>query len=120
MTDHFLGMKQDDLLPACQIVLSANGQVADLTGATTAGAIKLHIRMDERPDDEDLKVDGTMTIVGDPEDGTVRYEWADGDTDRAGGFTWEVEATYDGSPDRPATFPNGVNGYPGAIRPQLG
>lgn len=52
----------------------------------------------------DPKVREAASVVGDPIDGVVQYDWVDGDTDTAGEYLAEVEVILPS--EKPITFPN--------------
>lgn len=60
----------------------------DLTNAT---AVRFQMRQDN---DRRYTVDATASIVGDPEDGAVLYEWEDGDLNVAGDYICQWEITW--------------------------
>lgn len=60
----------------------------DLTNAT---AVRFQMRQDN---DRRYTVDEEAEIIGDPEDGVVRYEWADGDLNVAGEYICQWEITW--------------------------
>ena len=83
-------IKQGDIGRTYQAVLTdADGDPIDLTDAD----VKLIVR--RRPGDVLLEEDAT--IVGDPTAGTVKYVWADGDTDTPGRYAAEFEVTWTAS-----------------------
>jgi hypothetical protein len=90
-------IKRTDLLPELTAILKdADGNVVDLTGATSA---EFHMTP---VGSSTPKVDATATIV-DPPAGEVKYTWAGTDTDTAGDFYAEFEITFTGKTE---TFPN--------------
>jgi hypothetical protein len=97
-------IKQNDLEPPFEVVLVENeGEQTeapvDLTDAT---GVKFLMR--EKGDTGVAKVNAAATVVGDPLDGRVRYEWISGDTDTVGEFDAEIQVMFPSS--RPATWPN--------------
>ena len=112
-------IKQGDLRPYLKVQLvnlTEEGEVEgpqDLTGATIVFTMK------NKAADADpvLVIDEAVAdIVGDPVEGWVQYEWEPGDTDIAGSFLGEFEASYSGEP---LTFPNGKLGFDIKITPEL-
>jgi hypothetical protein len=95
-------IKKGDLLPAIVATLKdANGPV-DLTGTT----VKFILR---KVGATATKVNATAAIDGDQVNnkGKVSYTWVGTDTDTAGVYEAEWQATFTGS--KPMTFPN--DGY---------
>ena len=93
-------MKRNDTGPPLVVtLLDATAAAVDLTDAT---GIRFLMR---RKDDVALKVDGTCSVVGDPTDGQVQYEWQEGDTDTSDPrWLAELEVTFDDGVVE--TFPN--------------
>lgn len=87
-------IKRGDRLPALQATLSDEHGVYNLTGASVDVILRAP--------------NGTVTrktcTVADPTTGVVTYAWGTGDTDTAGTYQLEFEATIGG---RTLTFPNG-------------
>lgn len=81
-------------------LLDGDSTAADLTGAT----VKFLMRREGR---SDAKVDAEASVVGDPAEGIVSYQWQAADTDTAGDYEAEFEVTF--SDGRVATFPS--DGY---------
>jgi hypothetical protein len=97
MADKFY-IKQNDRLPELTgQFLTPEGDPVNLTGAT----LRLHMQRSEDTLDVAIQVDG------EPTNGRFRYAWAAGDTDEAGRFPAEIQATYPGN--RPLTSPNRKN-----------
>ena len=97
MPDIFF-IKRNDTSPSIQKTLTdAAGAAINLTGAT--------IRFHMRAKDGTTKVDATADTVGDATLGVVKYDWIAADTDTAGFFDGEFEATY--ADTTVETFPNG-------------
>jgi hypothetical protein len=91
-------MKQGDTLPAIAATLAgADGEPADLTGAS------VRFLMRTKGSSSSVLVDADATVV-DPTEGTVRYDWANGDTDTTGNHQAEWEVTFAGGEKQ--TFPN--------------
>jgi hypothetical protein len=91
-------IKRNDTRPSFTATLvDAAGNAVDLSGAAA-----LFLMRDPRT--RALKVSGAMTIV-DPAAGTVRYDWAAGDTDKAAVYQVEVQITFGDTTIE--TFPNG-------------
>ena len=89
-------IKQNDTSPSLQATLKdATLAPIDLTGAT----VMLHMK----GVDGTIKVDQEMSIT-DATAGVVQYDWQSGDTDTAGTYYVEFEATY--ADDSIETFPN--------------
>lgn len=99
-------LKQGDTQPpVIQTLYMGDGSVADLTDAVVLFKMRRMIGL-VAGDSEILVIDaGEAESLGSPEDGIVKYEWADGDTDLAGGFEAEWEVTFEN--DEVLTFPNG-------------
>lgn len=96
MADPFR-IKQGDTSPSLQYALTPTS--VDLTGATVVFSMRPALAGSA------VKVNRQaatiVTATGTP---TVRYDWAEGDTDTAGVFYGEFEVTY--SDDTVETFPN--------------
>lgn len=90
-------VKRHDLLPSIQATLKDSvGSAVDLTNYT----VRFHMWLEGALT---AKVDAEAVIVG-TSTGIVRYDWQAGDTDTAGEYNAEWQAT---SPDnKPVTFPN--------------
>lgn len=94
-------MKQGDTGPVLRRqMVDADGEPVDLTGATD---VEFHMRAEG----------GTVATINaaadpDPDQGTypgyIEYQWVDGDTDTAGVFEAEFQATL--SDGTIVTFPN--------------
>ena len=91
-------IKQNDTAPALEgICKDGNGSPVPLTGATVvfnmrlapAGAVKI--------------TTGGMATVGNAESGRQKYSWSASDTDTAGLYEGEVQATFNDG--RVRTFP---------------
>ena len=91
-------IKRHDRLPSIAAILKDSaGNVVDLTGY----AIRFHMWVDGSTTP---KVNAAAVLV-DGAAGSVRYDWAAGDTDTAGDYFCEWEAA--DPTGRTVTFPNG-------------
>jgi len=94
-----MSIKRNDTAPPFTATCTdAAGDPVDVSNAT--------IRFHMRDTSGTVKVDAAADIVSGP-DGTVRYDWAVGDTDTAGFFYGEVEVTF--ADDTVRTFPTTNN-----------
>lgn len=95
-------MRQNDLRPYLNSVLSDVNGPRDLTGET--------VRWVLRSSDNDVVTDQTSTgaqvIVTGTTSGAVRYKWLPADVVTPGNFLGEYETWPAGSSSEPATFPN--------------
>lgn len=93
-------IKEGDRDPALVAnLVDENEEIIDLTAAV---AVKFFMI---KPPGTTPKVNGSAAVVvGDPEDGTVRYAWASGDTDTPGDYNAEFEVEW--SDGTKTTFPN--------------
>ena len=93
-------IKQNDTSPSLGATLrDGSNSVIDLTDAS----VKFHMR----PVGGSTTTVDRAAVVLSPTDGTVRYEWLDGDTATSGNYQAEFQITYvNGTIE---TFPN--NGY---------
>ena len=90
-------LKAGDTSPRMDAILrDSEGEPVDLS-ATTVNLRLLHPRGGE------VVLERRVTIVSE-EDGHVRHEWGDDDTDEAGRYRVEFVATYPN--DTEETFPN--------------
>lgn len=90
-------IKQNDTSPAIQKnCLDYNGDAVNVTGAT----VEFHMRA---KNSSTVKVSAAGSVVNGAA-GTVKYQWAAGDTDTAGDFEGEFQITYADSTIE--TFPN--------------
>jgi len=108
-------IKQGDRRPYLKgqlVTLDEDGEVEgpqDLTGATVVFTMK-------NPKTGVVIIEEGPTTVLDIANGNVQYEWQEGDTDLAGDFLGEFEATFG---DEAETYPNGKLGFKIKITPQL-
>lgn len=95
-----LYVKRGDTAPPILVVLTdARDTPVDLTGATVRFKMRL-------ASGGTLKVDAEATVL-DAARGAVRYAWASADTDTAGDYVAEFQATFgDGTVE---SFPNSGN-----------
>jgi hypothetical protein len=89
-------IKSGDLQPPLEPTLLDGGEPVNLSTATN---VQLKMRASQGGP---LILDTPMTVVGDPADGVVRYQWLAGDTDTVGKFYTEYVVTWPGGPQ---TFP---------------
>lgn len=97
MTITTFTIKQGDRLPSIEATLAGADGPADLTGAT----VKFLMRT--KGASPTILIDAAATVVG-AVLGTVRYDWASGDTATIGKHQAEWEVTF--SSGKKQTFPN--------------
>jgi hypothetical protein len=86
------------------ILKNPNGTVCDLTDADRVTFTMV------RAGDKVVKIDDEDCVIVDDAAGSVRYDWADGDTDWAGEFHGWFRVYWDAADDTDVeTFPNGEN-----------
>lgn len=76
-------LKENDTLPVLEVsLLNPDGTAHDLTGST---GWKLHIKL---ADDDETVVTRDMVVVGDADEGVLRYAWTadDWDPENADGY----------------------------------
>lgn len=98
-------IKQGDLLPELQAVLSDAAGPVDLSAAS---GVRFRMRA-ARASADLIDADATIDQAGDGSDGSkgkVRYTWAAGDTATPGTYRAEFVATFTG---KELTFPNGTS-----------
>jgi hypothetical protein len=93
-------IKQNDTAPSIQMTLT--DPAGDPVDLTSAASVNFHMK----EAGQSIKIEGAATIV-DANLGTVKYDWAAGDTDTPGTYQCEVEITYSDSTVQ--TVPN--DGY---------
>jgi hypothetical protein len=91
-----LVIKAGDTYPALVTTLEENGGPLDLTGAVT-----ITMRM---ASSSVSMTDLVCSVVGDPTNGVVEYEWEPGDTDTPG--TYKVDFVIDFGSDLLQSAPN--------------
>lgn len=103
-------IKQNDLLPDLtgQFLDEITGIPQDLTGAT----LLFHMK---DPVTGTVKINRAASIDGTPTDGRFRFLWESGDTDTAGTFEGEIQATFG---IKPLTGPNRRN-FKVVIAPEI-
>lgn len=86
-------MRQNDLLPPLrgQLLNAETGAPQDLTGAS---AVVLHLRNKAL---QTIKINAAV-VVESAKQGRWRYDWTGSDTDTAGEFEGEIQATFAGKP----------------------
>lgn len=88
-------IKQNDTMPALEATLKRNGEVVDLSDASS---VNFYMKQDN-----EVKVNGSADIDN-ASKGIVVYYWQSGDTDTPGGCIGEFEVTYNSGATE--TFPN--------------
>jgi len=81
-------LKQNDREPPYECQLTAGGDILDLTGCT----VEFLMSLTTTPTVP--KVQAAATIVGDPTNGTVSYQWGSADTDTIGTYRARWLITY--------------------------
>lgn len=94
-------IKQNDRRPYWRVMLTENGDAANITGAV--GAV---FTMKDATSGT-LKINKEAMTVIEEVSGTVEYVWQAGDTDTAGTYSAEVEVDWGGGETQ--TFPS--HGY---------
>lgn len=104
--DQVFTIKQGDTLPKLvEQLFNADGTTIDLSTAT---AIELHVRFDDRTTMVHGLGDG-VSVQGNPLDGIVEYAWQDGDTLNVGHHLREWYVRFASGAD--ITVPNSRPGY---------
>lgn len=85
-----LELTQGDTAPDIQYKLHAAGNANDPVNLTDC-SVAFQMR---KPDDRRYTVNGDATIVGDPTDGRVKYEWGPNDLAVPGTYQGQFEVTY--------------------------
>lgn len=94
-----LNIKRHDLYPPIEATLTdADGVAVDLTNAS----VSMHMKRVG----SSITVTKSMEIV-EATEGTIKYDWVNGDTDIAGVYEVEFEITFANS--KPLTIP--IDGY---------
>ncbi len=100
---------QGDRLPSLTATLrDGDGVVFDLDDAVNGGPFgSVRIHLWRRTYGGGAELNALADIVNPPgTDGLVRYDWADGDTDRIGWFELRWEAVETAAPNRTVHFPS--------------
>lgn len=93
-------IKVGDRLPALPLqLIGADGEPLDITAAAS---VRVRMWTPHRPGSRSYVVDAAPVIV-DAVTGSLRYDWAAGETDVVGEFAVDVVVTWSGS--RRQTFP---------------
>ncbi len=91
-------IKQHDLEPP--LVFDISGSAGDLTGVSSWKVIAKHGMATAWTDNAP-----TVVVGNPPTSAVITHIWAAGQTDVAGDYRIEAQATWPGSPGRPQTFP---------------
>lgn len=99
-------IKQGDTQPpVIQTLYMGDGSVADLTDADILFKMRRMVGL-VAGEGEIVVIDSAEAApLGPPDEGIAKYEWAEGDTELAGGFEAEWEVTFQNG--EVLTFPNG-------------
>lgn len=81
---------QGDTRPAIEGLLTKT-RTGDPLDLTNASEVRFQMRKD---DDERYTVDGVASIIGEPEEGAVRYEWQENDLRNPGDYIAQWQITW--------------------------